>query len=83
MEPAGNPTEKTRKYVENSVLSYIWEEPYCTLKWIRRTIRESGIRSTDLKKVFRNLLRDYGSDKRYRVLFDICRKAHFDAYYIN
>jgi hypothetical protein len=83
MDPASNPSEKTRKYVENSVLSYIWEEPYCTLKWIRRTIRESEIRPGDLKKVFRNLLKDYGNNKRYRLLFDICRKADFDAYYVN
>jgi hypothetical protein len=83
MAPANNPSERDRKYVENSVLSYIWEEPYCNLKWIRRTIRDSKIRSSDLKKVFRNLLKDYGSNKRYRILFDICRKADFDSYYIN
>ena len=71
-------SEKTRKYVQNSVVSYIWQEPYCTLSWMKKVIRESSIPSTDLKRVFRDLVSEYGDKKRFRKLFDICRNAHFN-----
>ena len=67
-----------RKYIQNSIVSYIWQEPYCTLRWIRNVIKESGIPSTELKRAFRDLVNEYGDHKRFRTLFDICRKAHFN-----
>jgi hypothetical protein len=78
MEQREKHTEKTRKYVQNSVVSYIWQEPYCTLSWMKKVIRESSIPSTDLMRVFRDLVTEYGDKKRFRKLFDICRKAHFN-----
>ena len=70
--------EKTRKYVQNSMVSYIWQEPYCTLPWMKKVIRESAIPSTELKRAFRDLVAEYGDRKRFRKLFDICRKANFN-----
>jgi hypothetical protein len=78
MESREQSNEKTRKYIQNSIISYIWQEPYCTLPWIRKVIKESGIPSTELKRAFRDLVKEYGNHKRFRTLFDICRKAHFN-----
>ncbi len=78
MESREQPSEKTRKYVQNSIVSYLWQEPYSTLPWIKKVIRESAIPSTELKRAFRDLVTEYGNQKRFRKLFNICRKAHFN-----
>ena len=69
---------KIGKYVQNSIVSYLWQEPYCTLPWIKKVIRESAIPSPDLKRTFRDLVKEYGNRKRFRKLFDICRNANFN-----
>jgi hypothetical protein len=71
-------SEKTRKYVQNAIISYLWQEPYCTLPWIKETIRESEISATELKRAFRDLVTEYGNRKRFRTLFNNCRKANFN-----
>lgn len=82
MAPIDRTSEKTGEYIKNSIISYLWEEPYCTLRWIRRQIKESGVRKTELKRIFRDLVRDYGNHKRFRTLFDICRAADFDCRHV-
>jgi hypothetical protein len=79
MESREQAKEKTRKYIQNSIVSYIWQEPFRTLPWIRKEIQKSGISSPDLKRAFRNLVKEYGDHKRFRTLFDICRNAHFNC----
>ena len=78
MESREQSSEKTREYVQNSIVSYLWQEPYCTLPWIKKVIRESAIPSTEMKRAFRDLVTEYGNRKRFRKLFNICRKAHFN-----
>ena len=78
MESREQLKNKTREYIQNSIISYLWQEPYSTLKWIRRVIKESQIQSTELKRVFRDLVREYGNHQRFRELFNICRNAHFN-----
>jgi len=82
METSKQSSEKIGKYIQNSIVSYLWQEPYCTLPWIKKVIRESAIPSTEMKRAFRDLVTEYGDQKRFRKLFNICRKAHFNYHLV-
>jgi hypothetical protein len=78
MEKSGKQKGSVKEYVRHSLIAFLWDEPYSTSKWIKGILKESGISKLDLKNIFVELLRDYGSNKRYREIFKICHKANFN-----
>ncbi len=78
MEENGKRKGSAKEYVRNSLIAFLWDEPYSTYKWIKAILKESEISKLDLKNIFVDLLRDYGNNKRFRELFKICRKANFN-----
>jgi hypothetical protein len=78
MGKSGKQNKTAKDYVRNSLVAFLWDEPYSNSKWIKGILVESGISKLDLKNIFVELLRDYGDDKRYREIFKICRKANFN-----
>ena len=72
-----------KKHVRNSIILYLTDESYCASEWIKNRIIGSWINEEDLKKVFCDLLEDYGNNPLYRKLFKICQKAGFKSSFIN
>jgi hypothetical protein len=76
-----SPEEITKRYVRNSLRTYLEGEDNCSLTWIKGIIKQSGIRVEPLLRVFTES-RDIGDQEKYKIIFEICQEAQFNAKYI-
>ena len=71
----------TKRYVRNSLKAYLEGEDNCSLNWIKGIIKESGIGVVLLLEVFTEF-RNIGDQEKYKIIFEICQEAQFNAKYI-
>ena len=76
-----SPEEITKRYVRNSLRAYLEGEDNCSLNWIKGIIKQSDIGAGLLFEVFTES-RDIGDQEKYKILFEICQEAQFNAKYI-
>jgi len=77
MAKAKSVEESVKRYVRNSLCAYLDRENNCTLNWIKRVIRNSGISADNLRGVFERS-KDYGDQERYQKIFNRCQGADFN-----
>ena len=71
-----------RKNLQNSLKAFLEGEENCTLQWIKGIIGQSGLEVEDLLEVFQ-ICKQYGDERRYRQIFEICHAVGFDGHLIN
>jgi hypothetical protein len=70
--------EHVSDYVKNRLLDFIKAKQDCNLEWIKRKIRNSGLKRADLSNVFIEL-KEYMNNDRFTIIFKICRNVKFDC----
>jgi len=68
--------DHVREYVKNRLIDYIKAKQDCNLEWIKRKIRNSGLKPADLANIFIEV-KNFMDNDRFKIIFDICRKAKF------
>ena len=76
-----SPEEITKRYVRNSLMAYLEGEDNCSLNWIKGIIKQSGIGVELLLEIFTES-NNIGEQEKYKIIFEICQEAQFNAKYI-
>jgi hypothetical protein len=73
-----NPNDHVREYVKNRLIDYIKAKQNFNLEWVKRKIRNAGLKRADLSNIFIEL-KDYMNNDRFLTIFNTCQDVKFDC----